>query len=112
MKSNFEVWSTLPDSIQALCKWHRWIIWDMRSTGNTEEYTDYQQMRLWLTETLRCLEVTSDMLPIVDEKNYMSIWFECDNLLNKQSLLDMQHEFYDLKKKYNGYSMVDLTPAS
>jgi len=80
----------------------------MRTTGNLEEYGKTQNMRLWLVETLNSLCITQEMLPVIDEENFYSIWFEVDREIDKISFKDMKHEFYEVKKRYWGYEAVEI----
>ena len=102
-------YNSLSDAIKLICKWHQFTIYDLRTTGSTDSYNKYFNMRMWLVEILNANKITPDMLPVVDQKNFVSIWFECKSMLNLDSLADMKHEFYELKWRYNGYTVIDLT---
>lgn len=89
--------------MKLLCQWHQWIMYDLRKTSCLDVFSETQNMRIWLIEMLNALEITSAMLPDINEKNYLSVWFEVDRNIDKQSFVDMKHEFYEVKKNYYGY---------
>ena len=83
-------------------------MFDMRKTGNTKTYSEYQDMRLWLVQTLNAMNIKLDMLPVVDGANFIKVWFECNAKLDMQSLADMKHEFYEIKRVHNGFTVVEI----
>ena len=105
---NKQRFKKLPVHVQLISKYHQWLMYDLRVTGNTDSFEQTYVMRKWLTETLKALGVEQDILPIINEKNYLRTWYECNEKLDIFSLKAMEDEFYDIKKRYNGYTAVKI----
>ena len=85
-------WSQVPDCYKIFAKWHQWILWDYRKTGNLDLFYEYQDFRLWLIPILESYNLTGHDLPEINEKNYMKIWFECEKKIDKESLKEFDHD--------------------
>jgi len=95
---------------QLLADWINWIDWSERQSLTLNLSNHYEAARDWLTSELHSwYDIYENVGVEVNEKNYISIWFEFDRSFDKQSLIDMKPDkSYDIKKRYNGYTMVEI----
>ena len=100
--------NNIPEKIQLVMKWSSFVCYDFEATRNLELFDMYSGMRLWLQAEM--FNNNWDKNPfVVNEKNCMRIWFECERTLNKSSMQYMKHINYKLEKRYNGLTMIDLS---
>jgi len=103
----------LPKEYQLLVDWVSWINWDMLQSLSLEMFTEHQVMIDWLTGELHeWFDVYEDLGQRINQDNYMNFWFEFDRQFDKQSILDMEeNKSYEIKKRYGGYTMVEVKNA-
>lgn len=93
----------LPAETKAILKWYSWIVWE----NHKDTKLKYETFISYTENIISAMSLDFDILPVVTENNYMKIWFQCEKELDKESLRNMEHEFYTMKKRYNGYSVIE-----
>ena len=100
----------LPLEHQLLMDWINWIDWDAIESISLKLSNRCEVVRDWLTSELHeWFDIYENVGVKVNQENQMAIWFEFDRSFDKQSLLDMKSDkSYEIKKRYNGYTMVEI----
>jgi len=106
--SHINKFNSLPEHVIIIAKYHKWIIYDLNKTGIIDLYCDTQNMRLWLLGVLHKEKIKPVQLPRIKECNFLSIWFECDKILNKDSFKNISSHEFDVKLINGKYTAIEL----
>ena len=96
-----------------LINWYAWIMQDMLATKNSDTFFEYVEFMDWMQVSLDYNDLDHESIIEFSSKEQLSFWFEFDRSFDKQSLMDMQPDKqYEIKKRYNGYTMVEICNSS
>jgi len=108
---NAKKFKCMPASIRLAAMYYRWVMFDLLASGDRKTYNSTRHFRCWLKESIRSSGLTIASLPQVSQKNFLGVWFKCDREMDIASLKAMTHEFYDIKKRYNGFTAIEITAS-
>lgn len=103
-----KVFKSLPYGIQLISLYHNWVMFDFRKTGAIDSFEETFQMRQFLIQIYKSMDIDFSIVPTVNEENYLSTWFRIRKELDIESVKEMDHDFYEIKRRYNGYSAVEI----
>lgn len=106
--SKIQLWNGLNRGEQLVLLWYNWLWWDMVESCSQETSLDFVVFFAFVSEYFNVKKVPLDTCPIINEKNYISVWFEINRELDVESLksLEWANIFdYELKKRWRGWTL-------